>query len=214
MVQLRGKIQVSEVAAKLGVHRNTIWNIEGGKSLPDAYELLQLAELFHTSVGALLGRPEQSLVPERSTQAVEMENFVFVPHFDIQASAGSGSFQDIGHVTAMRPFDSAYIRGELGIGHDDLGLCGVIGNSGEPVLHSGDTVLVDFHDRSVMVEGLHIVRMDGMPLLKKLQRLPGKVIRVSSHNPAYAPFDVVADEESQRDFEVIGRVRWAGLSFR
>lgn len=212
--QLRGKTPVADIAAELGVHRNTVWNIERGESLPDAYEVVRLAQIFRTTVPALLGMTDVANWAERSEHAVQIDNYIFVPHFDIQASAGTGSFQDVGHVVTMRPFDAGYIRGELGITHDDIGLCGITGNSGEPILHSRDTVMVDFRDTSVMTEGLHIVRLDGLPLLKKLQRLPGKVLRVSSNNDSYAPFDIVGGEDSQRDFEVIGRVRWAGVTFR
>lgn len=213
-VTLRGRRPVADVAAQLGVHRNTLWNIERGETLPDAFELTRLAEIYRTTVSAMLGHTQLGSWAERSEHAVQVDNFVFVPHFDVQASAGHGSFQDVGNVVAMRPFDSGYIRGELGISHEDIGLCGVTGNSGEPILHSRDTVLVDFRDRSVMIEGLHIVRLDGLPLLKKLQRLPGKVLRVSSNNEEYAPFDIIGGEDNQRDFEVIGRVRWAGVTFR
>lgn len=43
--------------------------------------------------------------------------------------------------------------------------------------------------------------------------LPGRVLRVSSHNPAYEPFDIHDTDGASRDFAVMGRVRWAGITF-
>jgi phage repressor protein C with HTH and peptisase S24 domain len=92
-------------------------------------------------------------------------------------------------------------------------MCSVTGTSAMPDLKPRDTVMVDLRDRSVANEGLHIVRLDDALMLKKLQRLPGKVLRVSSKNPEYPPFEIRSFEESQRDFEVIGRVRWGGITY-
>lgn len=212
----RGSMALNDAAARIGVHRNTLWNIERGDSLPDAMELDELARLYTTTVAALLGH-DDAVAPapvQRNVRAVELGGVVYVPHFDIQASAGTGEFQDIERVIAMRPFDATYIRGDLGIQHFDLALCWVIGNSGEPVLHSRDTVMVDLRDRQVLTEGTHIVRMDNANFIKKLERRPGRVIRVSSNNDAYEPFDIIGGDDSQRDFEVIGRVRWAGVTFQ
>jgi transcriptional regulator with XRE-family HTH domain len=39
-----------------GVHRNTIWNMERGDSLPDAFELQLLAKEYNTTPGPLARR--------------------------------------------------------------------------------------------------------------------------------------------------------------
>lgn len=214
----RGSLEVSEVAAAIGVHRNTIWNIERGETLPDVFELQLLARVYGVAPETLVGEyPGGSTGPmptaPRSVQALELGAYIYVPHFDVSVSAGPGAFQAIERVIAMRPFDAGFIRGDLGIQHNALALCTVIGHSALPELKPRDTVMVDLRDRSVAHEGLHVVRLDDALILKKLQRLPGKVLRVSSSNPDYAPFEITGFEESQRDFEVIGRVRWSGVTY-
>ncbi len=212
----RGSIEVNDAAAAMGVHRNTIWNIERGDTLPDAFELALMAGLYHVSVECLVGGGS-SLPPAETTQksvkAIEIGEMVYVPHFDMQVSAGPGAFHDIESVIAMRGFDRSYIRGELRIAHNDVAMCYVTGRSALPELKPRDTIMVDLRDRSVTNEGLHVVRLDDTLILKRLQRLPGRVLRVTSSNPEYEPFDITAFEESQRDFEVIGRVRWAGITY-
>lgn len=214
----RGSKEIAEVAATVGVHRNTIWNIERGDSLPDAFELEVLAREYNTTPTHLLeGEPHAhaQLIARvvSGVRAVEADGFVHVPLFDIKGSTGKAAFDDVSSVLAMQPFDAGFIRQGLNIEHNDIALSAMVGVSMEPWLHARDTLLTDRRDTQVLNEGIHIVGLDGALLVKKLQRLPGKVLRVSSHNPAYEPFDIHDMESSSRDFAVIGRVRWAGITF-
>lgn len=213
----RGNREILDVAARVGVHRNTLWNIERGDSLPDAFLLEVLAcEYGTTSAFLLEGERHEKAQPDavhKSIEAIKVDGFIYVPLFDINVSAGHGAFNDIESVIAMRPFDANFIRYELGISHNNIAMTAVVGRSMEPWLRPKDTVLTDLKDREALTEGVHIVRLDGALLVKNLQRLPGKVLRVSSYNQAYEPFDIQGTEDRDRDFEVIGRVRWAGVTF-
>jgi phage repressor protein C with HTH and peptisase S24 domain len=217
------KVSVEELATCLGWHRNSVWNMEKGDSLPDIFELLIISRCVGVPMRDLLtgensqqpgGLARTATLVERHLQAVEVGEFIYVPKFDVMASAGNGAFNDIELVTSMLPFDRGFIRGELGIQHSELAMCTVIGRSGEPDLHSKDTILLDRRDREVLTEGLHMIRMDGALLVKQLQRLPGRVLRVSSRNSDFSSFDIQGhDESDERDFAVLGRVRWAGVTF-
>lgn len=214
----RGAKEIGEVAERLGLHRNTIYNFERGMALPDAFELEVIAQLYGTSAAYLLegDHQEKAKGPDavrKGLEAVQIDGFIYVPLFDINVSAGGGAFNDVEAVTAMRPFDTNYIRYELGISHNQIAMTSVVGRSMEPWLRPKDTVLTDLKDREALTEGVHIVRLDGALLVKNLQRLPGKVLRVSSYNQAYEPFDIQGMEDRDRDFQVIGRVRWAGVTF-
>jgi transcriptional regulator with XRE-family HTH domain len=213
----RGAREIHDVAATVGVHRNTIWNVERGDSLPDAFELEVLAREYNTTPVELLGGEppgavRSALVPH-GVRAVQMDALIYVPLFDLREQAEGVAFTDADSVLAMRPFDAQFIRYDLGIAHDDLAMFGVVGASLEPWLHAKDAVLADLRDRDALTEGVHLIRLDGALLMKKLQRLPGKILRVSSYNPAYEPFDIQGHESADRDFAVLGRVRWAGVTF-
>lgn len=210
-------MEIGDAATRMGLHRNTVGNIERGDSLPDVFDLELMARLYlTTSIELLSGddpAPRWLGGVTRSTRTVQLAGYIFVPEFDVHVSAGSGFFNDIESVVTMRPFDEAYIQQELGIRHDELALIKVVGQSMEPDLRSRDTVLVDLQDRDVFTDGIHILRLDGALLIKKIQRLPGKILRVSSSNTSYESFDIRGSDESERDFEVLGRVRWAGVTF-
>lgn len=213
----RGAREINDVAATVGVHRNTIWNMERGDSLPDAFELEVLAKEYNTTPAGLLGgdakqSSRRAAVPH-GVRAVEVDELIYVPLFDLRDQADGAAFNDSDSVLAMRPFDAQFIRYDLGIAHDNLAMFGVVGASMEPWLHAKDAVLADLRDRDALTEGVHLIRLDGALLMKKLQRLPGKILRVSSYNPAYEPFDIQGHESADRDFAVLGRVRWAGVTF-
>jgi phage repressor protein C with HTH and peptisase S24 domain len=214
----RGAREINDVAATVGVHRNTIWNMERGDSLPDAFELELLAKEYNTTPARLLGGEATeasgrgAAVPH-GVRAVQVDELIYVPLFDPREQVDGAAFNDPDSVLAMRPFDAQFIRYDLGIAHDDLAMFGVVGASMEPWLHAKDAVLADLRDRDALTEGVHLIRLDGALLMKKLQRLPGKILRVSSYNPAYEPFDIQGHESADRDFAVLGRVRWAGVTF-
>ncbi len=70
----------------------------------------------------------------------------------------------------------------------------------------------------VRVQQLKLVRdsvheLIGQALDASGQKPTGKILRVSSYNPAYEPFDIQGHDPAGRDFAVLGRVRWAGVTF-
>lgn len=211
---LRGKRPRQDLADDLRVHVNTLGKFERGDSLPDAMLIDRLCALTGASIEwVVTGRETSAFEPARNVKAVERGSYVFVPLFDVQASAGPGAFVDVERVVAMRPFDTGYIRNDLRILHNDIALLGITGSSSEPVLRSGDTVMVDRRDRDVQAEGLHLLRVDEVLLVKLVQRLPGRALRVSSTNDAFRSFDIKLDEEHQANVDILGRVRWGGVTF-
>lgn len=208
----RSGMSRDEFAARLELHVNTVGKFERGLTIPDAFTLLRIADVGKCSPDWLMTGVSRSTSVGSNTQAVESGDYLFVPHFDVAMSAGNGVFCDVESVISMRPFDFRFVRSELGINHNELALVSVVGNSMEPYLRSRDTALLDLRARDVHTEGIHAIRLDGALMIKLLQRFPGKMLRVSSANQEYAPFDIDGADE-QRDFSVLGRVRWAGVSF-
>lgn len=218
----RGPASRAWFAERLGgIHVNTVGKLERGETLPDALMLITIAGIGGRSVqwlatGIEPGGEGAEGVP-LSVRAVSSGSYVHVPHFDVSASAGHGNvFDSIESVIAMRPFDQAFIRGELGISHDELALIFVVGPSMEPLLHSHDTVLVDLKaGYEAFNDGIYVIRIDQALLIKQVQKTWGKAFRIRSLNEDYAPFEIRGEkEEAERDFAIIGRVRWAGVTIK
>lgn len=58
-------------------------------------------------------------------------------------------------------------------------------------------------------EGIYVIRTDSQLLVKRVQRLPGSQLRISSTNPAFEPF-VIDLDNIPSDFDVVGKVVWYG----
>lgn len=65
-------LRQSDLAAATGIDQRTISNYETGKTSPDAYALIKLADYFGVSVDYLIGRTDMDLFTEdRRIKAVE-----------------------------------------------------------------------------------------------------------------------------------------------
>ena len=143
-------------------------------------------------------RPQSS----RLRRAESSADWVEVPRLPLGASAGPGAFgaQEISY-DAIR-FSPRWMR-EMGLEGADLSAIRVEGDSMEPVLRSGDEILVDRNKRSS--EGIHVLRVGDALHVKQVQPIgPGR-LRLVSANPAYSPIDLGTEE-----IEIIGRVVWKG----
>jgi len=136
--------------------------------------------------------------------------YAAIPLYDVHAAAGSGAVVDSEHVVDFLHFKQDWIRHELHAKPADLYLIYVDGESMEPTLRPGDVILVDRRDHLQARDGIYVLRMDGTLLVKRLQRLPGGIINVSSDNASYRPFDLKASDLEGTDFAIVGRVVWTG----
>jgi phage repressor protein C with HTH and peptisase S24 domain len=135
--------------------------------------------------------------------------FVFIPAYNVEASAGDGAFVIREQVIDSLAFKRDWIRHELGAQPSDLALIYVEGDSMWPTLAPGDIILIDRRDTRVSRDGIYVLRIDEAVLVKRLHRLPGGIIEATGDNPAGRAFEIRLDTQDQ-DLAVIGRVVWAG----
>lgn len=134
------------------------------------------------------------------------DDSIAVPRYALAASAGPGAMVDTELRSVPFRFDARFLAG-LGVRRDAASLIEVKGDSMQPTLIDGDTILVDHARRSIAPRGgVYAIRLDGMLGVKRL-RMIGQEVEVVSDNPDYAttirPVDAV---------DVIGRVVWIGRS--
>ena len=63
-------IKQAELAEATGINQQTISNYETGKTIPDAYALVQLADFFGVSIDYLVGRVDIDLYTEKHRTAL------------------------------------------------------------------------------------------------------------------------------------------------
>ncbi|MCY1372485.1 hypothetical protein D9M69_596920 [compost metagenome] len=82
------------------------------------------------------------------------------------------------------------------------------GDSNEPVLADGDTVMID-HSRNTMEgEGFYVILLDDHLYAKRLQRQFDGSIHIISENKAYQV--MVVPRDRLEELQIIGRAVWAG----
>jgi len=138
------------------------------------------------------------------------DRYCYIPLYDVKAAAGNGTVIDREHIIDFLAFKQEWIRVQLGLSPQDLYLIHVDGESMEPTLRPGDMILIDHRTASSLPrDGIYVLRMDDTLLVKRLQRLPGSVVKVTSDNPAYEPFTLDL-KQSAAEVGIIGRVVWCG----
>ncbi len=63
-------LKQTDVAKGTGIDQRTISNYENGKTIPDAYALVRLADFFGVSIDYLLGRVDMDLYTEKRRNAL------------------------------------------------------------------------------------------------------------------------------------------------
>ena len=139
---------------------------------------------------------------------VDLSEFVFIPRYNVRASAGNGF--PVGNEEPLFPmaFRRFWVEHYLNANPADLSVIKVRGDSMEPVLCNNDNILVN-HAKRQPSNGLFVVRIGGELVVKYTQIMPGGKLLLKSANEIYDPFELDL-AESDADVEIIGRVEWFG----
>lgn len=126
-----------------------------------------------------------------------------VPRLPLGASAGPGAHPTEEIPSGRLRFSNRWLK-EQGLEPVMLSVIEVEGDSMEPTLRDGDEILVDRTPRPLRA-GIHVIRLDDVLLVKRLESGPGGTLRVISDNAAYPRM-----ERPVQDVEIVGRVVWKG----
>lgn len=147
----------------------------------------------------LLGAPEAAGGGKRDALKL-------VPKLAVGASAGAGALAEGEALAGKVGFDEAWLR-KLGVEPANVSLIRVDGDSMQPVLNDGDDIMVDKGAaHRALRDGIHVIRIDGTLMVKRLARAPGGRLSVLSDNPAYPSWP----DRDPAEVQVIGRVVWVG----
>ncbi len=136
-------------------------------------------------------------------QRASLAEWADVPRLPLGASAGPGAHPTEEIPSGRLRFSNRWLKAQ-GLEPVMLSVIEVEGDSMEPTLRDGDEILVDRTPRPLRA-GIHVIRLDDVLLVKRLETGPGGTLRVISDNAAYPRM-----ERPVRDVEVVGRVVWKG----
>ena len=139
---------------------------------------------------------------------VNIDEFVFIPHYGVQAAAGQGYLVEEETPRFSVAFRRYWIENYITRDIQKLSVISVRGDSMAGVLNDGDTILIN-HSHTVPRDGLYVLRINNNLLVKRLQLMPAGMINVISANEAYPTFDINLNNMTD-DVAIIGRVEWFG----
>ena len=154
----------------------------------------QLVVDWFMALGGQIALPEKRL-----------EEFAFIPRVKAVAGCGS-SFVTDDDIEGLYAFRKEFLE-KIHVKADNAVMMYVSGDSMEPVISNGDTVLVDKTDTTAKEGHLYLVGFEDDLMVKRLQRTPNG-FRICSINPEYNPVLVEGDDKDK--FRIYGRVRWIG----
>ncbi len=191
------------ISAYMSIGISADWLLSGkGSMLQGAQESIPVQ---YENKGLYLDQP---VATTHSTGHVD--GYVAIPLYDdISAAAGCGSVVGTEQASTALMFREDWVHTELNARPADLCLISVRGNSMEPTLRASDTILIDLRTKVPDCEGIYVLRMGEVLLVKNLQLLPGSVLHVSSDNPAFKPFTIKLEDVGE-EVAIIGRVVWVG----
>lgn len=133
-------------------------------------------------------------------------SMVAIPVFEVAPSAGHGNAAAHEQVADYFWFNEVWLRQTYGVNPNDLKLLPSTGDSMMPTITAGAMLMVNTGEEARRPgDGVYVVRLEGDILVKRLQRMPGSQIKVSSDNPAYESYNVKLDDPGL-DFLILGRV--------
>lgn len=183
--------------------------LKGGE--PSVPVLVALAKAGQVSV-QWLATGQQAPVPARLDDSksgdLGARDFAFIPRLEVEASAGGGSLAANEDTDDVLAFRRDWLR-RTGVNPNSARVLRARGDSMEPTIRDGDILLVDASIDRVIDEGIYVVVLAGLVLVKRLEvKRDGTVILKSDNGARYGEERIPKDETA--DLAVVGRVMWFG----
>lgn len=182
---------------------------EKGESEPSRDKLVAIAEaagvdLLWLATGKGGMEPGAGQAVPKGEETIPFDEFVLVPRYNVEVSAGGGALVDGEEVVGQMAFRKDWVR-KMGLRAKDLVLVTAKGDSMEPTLSDGDILLVDLGQTDIVDGAIHVIRNDGHLLAKRLQLAFNDKVIVRSDNTIYRELEI-----DRADLKVVGRAVWGG----
>jgi len=186
--------------------------IRDRNGIPSAEKLVAIAAVVGRTVDWLLGVDSTAMAEIneiKKSAPAESDEFVYIPRYDVTASAGNGSYVDNESPRFSMAFRRYWVTNYLRTSPKDLSVITVKGDSMEPLLKAGDNILVN-HAEAGKDDGIYVLRLEDRIVVKRTLWKSSSKVEIISENTAYPAFEFDGSAANDLDFEVIGRVVWYG----
>lgn len=186
------------LAARIGVSSSSLSQWATGRFRPSDEAIATLCEFFSVTPAWLLYGDGNA--PE--AQSIVMSDTVAIPQLDVSGSCGFGdAVEEFVSLVRMIRVSLSFLRIYCpGANNHALHIITCRGDSMEPTLSDGDTVIVDVSQKHPTTEGVYAVVLNGSVFVKRLQFLQNGY-RLLSDNKRYDAINVA----SYDDVKIIGK---------
>jgi len=176
-------------------------------------------ERFARDAEKILGMPDgyldckpeptlKSVVAWNSPDDLSPGTYALVPRVGVSVSAGSGTIVSEEQELPPLAFREDWLRKRGVTSRGSLRVCSVSGDSMEPFLFDGDSVLIDLSQTVVMNNEIYAIRYSDELRIKRLGKRFDGGLMIRSDNPRY-PEESLTPEQAAH-ITVIGRMLWRG----
>lgn len=195
-----------ELARLLNVNRSAVTQAKKRDSVPEMWVYKLSRDLGVSQEWLESGRG--GAAPSRLPEPQESE-FAKVPKVNARLCAGGGSFEVGGDVEDYYAFRNEWVRRK---GNPEaMVLMDIFGNSMEPEIKEGDTVLIDQSKKSIIAGGIYAVGIEDTVMVKRVEKRPGAIL-LFSDNHEYSPVELRGEEMTNA--RIIGKVVWCCREYR
>jgi phage repressor protein C with HTH and peptisase S24 domain len=188
----------ANLAKALGISRAAITQAKKNDSIPIKW-ITELSRLFNVNPDWLVKGNRPKILSQNNYHEI----FQQVPKVKARLSAGGGSFETEPEIEEFYSFRKDWLskKGQP----KDMVLMDIFGNSMEPELKDGDTVLLDQSQKAVLAGAIYAVGLADTIVVKRLEKRPKELVLLSE-NERY-PMMRFRDEE-MNSVRIIGKVIW------
>lgn len=194
----------TELASALNINRSAITQARKKDSIPDKW-ILQLYRSFGLNPDWIETGSGQ--VSHKKTDSDSI--FKNIPKVKARLCAGGGSFEVGSEIEGYYAFRKDWLDNKGAI--NKMVLMDIFGNSMEPEMKDGDTILIDESQRDVLAGAIYAVGVDDTIMVKRLEKHPNKLVLLSD-NKDYSPIYLQGSEINS--VRIIGKVIWISRELR
>ena len=203
--QATGVTSQTELASVLKINRSAITQARKKNSIPDKW-ILQLYKTFGLNPDWVETGSGQTFIKKSASDDSIFKN---IPKVKARLSAGGGSFEVGSEVEGYYAFRKDWLTTKGN--RNKMVLMDIFGNSMEPEMKDGDTILIDESQKDILAGAIYAVGIDDTIMVKRVEKHPNKLVLLSD-NKDYSPIYLQGNEINS--VRIIGKVIWISRELR
>ena len=203
--QATGISSQTELASVLNINRSAITQARNKNSIPDKW-ILQLYKTYGLNPDWVETGSGQTFIKKSASNDSIFKN---IPKVRARLSAGGGSLEVGSEIQGYYAFRKDWLTTKGN--QNKMVLMDIFGNSMEPEMKDGDTILIDESQKDILAGAIYAVGIDDTIMVKRVEKHPNKLVLISD-NKDYSPIYLQGSEINS--VRIIGKVIWISRELR